>query len=85
MLISSFLEPPTGGQGSQTNVLWFNIQTEGQGSPRQTLVYKEYPLREQKQPGSKRNRWNMESELVLLGNSSALGRAEDTRTWARGE
>ena len=48
-------------------------------------MYKEYPLSEQKQLGSKRNRWNMESELVLPGNNSALGRAEDTRTWARGE
>ena len=80
MLISSFLWPPTGGQGSQTKVLWFTIQTEGQGSPRQTLVDKEYPLSEQKQLRSKRNGWNMESDLVLPGNNSALGHAQDRRT-----
>lgn len=38
-------------------------------------MYKEYPLSEQKQLGSKRNRWNMESELVLPG--PARGQQED--------
>ena len=41
---------------------------------------KEYPLSEQKQLRSKRNGWNMESELVLPGNNSTLGQAQDRRT-----
>ena len=44
------------------------------------LVDKEYPLSEQKQLRSKRNGWNMESELVLPGNNSTLGQAQDRRT-----
>ena len=39
--------------GSQTKPLWFNIQAEGQGSLRQTIVYKQYPFSEQKQPEAK--------------------------------
>ena len=46
---------------------------------------KECPLSEQKQLRSKRNGWNMESELVLLGNNSTLGHAQDRRTQTRGE
>ena len=36
MLISSFLQPFTGGQDPE---LQFNIQVEGQGSQRQTIMY----------------------------------------------
>ena len=36
VLISSFLQPFTGGQGPE---LQFNIQVEGQGSQRQTIMY----------------------------------------------
>ena len=32
-----------------TNALWFNIQAEGQGSPRQAFMYRQYPFSEQKQ------------------------------------
>ena len=32
-----------------TKALWFNIQAEGQGSQRQAIMYRQYPLSEQKQ------------------------------------
>ena len=35
--------------GSQTKAFWFNIQVEGQGSPRQAIMYKQYLFSEQKQ------------------------------------
>ena len=35
-----------------TKALGFNIQAEGQGSPRQAIVYRHYPFSEQKQQES---------------------------------
>ena len=51
----NFFLPITIGRctGSQTKPLWFNIQAEGQGSLRQTIVYKQYAFSEQKQPEAK--------------------------------
>ena len=36
-----------------TKALWFNIQAEGQGSPRQVIMYRQYPFSEQKQQEAK--------------------------------
>ena len=32
----------------RTKALWFNIQAEGQGSPRQAIMYRQYPFSERK-------------------------------------
>ena len=36
-----------------TKALWFNIQPEGQGSPRQAITYRQYPFSEEKQRKTK--------------------------------
>ena len=36
-----------------TKAFWFNIQEEGQGSPRQAITYRQYPFSEQKQREAK--------------------------------
>ena len=36
-----------------TKALWFNIQAERQGSPRQAIMYRQYPFSEQKQQKAK--------------------------------
>ena len=36
-----------------TKALWFNVQAEGQGSPRQAIRYRQYPFSEQKQQEAK--------------------------------
>ena len=38
---------------SRRKAFWFNIQAEGQGSPRQPIMYKQYPFSEQKQRAAK--------------------------------
>ena len=38
---------------SWTKALWFNIQAEGQGSPSQAIMYKQYAFSEQKQQEAK--------------------------------
>ena len=42
-------ETTHGWIGSWTKTLWFNIQSEGQGSLRPAVMYKQYPFNEQKQ------------------------------------
>lgn len=43
VFISSFLQAAIHRQtGSQTKTLWFNSKGEGQGTPRQAIMYKQY-------------------------------------------
>ena len=53
MLICFFLEPPAGRLSLEERHSRFNILAEGQGSPRQPIMYKQYPFSEQKQRAAK--------------------------------
>ena len=54
VLISSFLQPSTGGQGLDVSLnKGTYIQAEGQGSPTQAIMYRQYPFSEQKQRKAK--------------------------------
>ena len=70
--------------GSRTKAFCFNILAEGQGVPRQVIMYGQYPFSEQKHQkatgSSKRNRSNMES--VLPCNNCWLWRWK--RLWLKG-
>ena len=54
MLISSFLQPSTGGQGQDVQRHFgLTFRQWGQGSRRQAIIYQQYPFSEQKQQEAK--------------------------------